>query len=471
MALRGFVEHRSAQLIEGWCFDEAAPAAALEVVLLVAGAVRGRTWSDRYRADLADAGYGTGHHGFQFQNPGLDRDLAGVALEIRVVCSGGAWIRLPVLGHGAAGEVAPEPATHPPVTRAGRRLRRCVLHIGLEKAGSSSLQRFLAINHAVLLARGFLVPASLAQNGARDLYNHSALTAYALDIAKETDAIRALHCGPSASQIDQFRDQTMAALAQEIASAPAGVDTLVLSNEHLHSRLREPSEIKRLWYLLSAFCDSIEVLVYLRPQHRVAVSAHTTLVKNGALHENVFPPLVSDTPWAERELQAYYDYDALVQRWQAGFGAACVTVRVAHDRIEAQWLDTIALPGTGFTPLAARVNVGLSAAGLHILRRINQALVTLPYARAQQIRDQVIPALDLHYAGVGAVGYQAQAIAFQARFAASNAALRRRCFAEQPMLFEEDFSLYSATTATAQHDAASAEALVTPLLQFFLNQP
>ena len=468
MAIRGCIEHRSEHLIEGWCFDDTAPTQALDVVLCVGGEAEQRVCADLYRKDLADCGYGTGHHGFQLHGRWPNEALDPAALDIRVVGADGDAIRLPILGHDDVQRGGTEPALPPSCTPKGRRLARCILHIGLEKAGSSGLQRFFAINRAALLDRGYLVPLSLALNGGRDLTNHAALTAYALDAAKATEAIRALFGTRSATEVGQFRSQTCAALAQEIDAAPAHVETLVLSNEHLHSRLREPSEIQRLWHFLSVFCEAIEVVVYLRPQHRIAVSAHSTLVKNGSLQETPFPRLVAEAPWVERELRAYYDYDALVQRWASVFGAAHVKPVILTKPIETHWLASESLSLEGLTPLSERVNVGLSAGGLALLRRLNAELVTLPAGRAQQIRDALIPLLEQHYDGFGAVGHQTEAIAFQSLFEDSNAQLRVRYFPDQSSLFDADFSSYRA----ARQDPTATDgagALVTALLRFFLH--
>ena len=66
MAIRGCIELVSPTLIEGWCYDDDHPGMSLDVVLVIDGDELARRRSDCYRPDLAESGYATGHHAFQF---------------------------------------------------------------------------------------------------------------------------------------------------------------------------------------------------------------------------------------------------------------------------------------------------------------------------------------------------------------------------------------------------------------------
>jgi O-antigen biosynthesis protein len=67
---QGWLDLAQHDLIEGWAFDPANPAAAVTVIILANGAEIARLVADRYRPDLAEAGIGDGRHAFSYAVPG-----------------------------------------------------------------------------------------------------------------------------------------------------------------------------------------------------------------------------------------------------------------------------------------------------------------------------------------------------------------------------------------------------------------
>jgi len=474
MAIRGFIELVSPELIEGWCYDDERPGDPLGVRLAVNHSHQSQTQADRYRPDLAESGYATGCHAFQFSGHWYERDEDEPLIEVQVIDMDGTVVMsLPHL-HSSNRVAVHEPPL-PLDVRPKRRLQTIQLHIGLEKAGSSSLQRFLKINQRSLAERGIWVPNSLAPQDGRDLLNHSALVAYALDIGKESDEIRRLHGCASTTSIKEFRERVVHQIADEIDRSPSSTHTLVLSNEHLHSRLLHRSEVERLRYLLMPFCDRVEITVYLRPQHRIAVSAHATLIKNGGLQLNPFPSTEPDAPWTEAELMSYYNFDALLERWESVWGQASVHPVILEGAIERLFVERLSLSYRDFTALEERVNVGLSPAGLALLRELNELLCHRPWTESQQIREAVISTFERQLSGFGAVGRASQAQAFQERFSASNERIRQRHFPERAQLFDDDWSIYQANdmepTVSLEAVAAVLRHLSRVLLAYKDGEP
>ena len=160
---------------------------------------------------------------------------------------------------------------------------KAIVHIGAEKTGTTSIQSFCATNRVLLAKRGVLYPSSLGSA------NHMALAAYALNDDK-IDDVRLSHGLTSADEIECYRRRVMASLSKEIRSA-GEITTLLLSNEHLQSRLVEEEEVARLRSLISTFTDDMRIVVYLRRQDRVAVSHYSTRLKAGAETVGpIFPP-------------------------------------------------------------------------------------------------------------------------------------------------------------------------------------
>ena len=155
--------------------------------------------------------------------------------------------------------------------------RKVVLHIGLDKCGSTSIQRFLWMNREQLGKAGFAVPSLLnwpshpwlgvlAYQERRDC-PVTARMSRQLDLEFASDSewagmLRTIH----EEFIHWWRDQ--------------GDGTLLLSAEDLIARLDE-SEVANLGGLLRDEVDDIRILVYVRDPVSFAVSGWSQRVKSG----------------------------------------------------------------------------------------------------------------------------------------------------------------------------------------------
>ena len=137
-----------------------------------------------------------------------------------------------------------------------QRIRRCILHIGTEKTGTTSLQMFLGTNRNALLQRGFFVPASLSPHAV--VANHERLTVIALDPAKLGDDLRVRAGLKTIEDVKEWRVRVEEDLSREIVALshqPENSPTLLLSNEHCHSRLVTREEVHYLRQFLDRFAD------------------------------------------------------------------------------------------------------------------------------------------------------------------------------------------------------------------------
>lgn len=195
------------------------------------------------------------------------------------------------------------------------------LHIGLIKTGTTTLQGALAQNRALLSQTGLFYPQSPGGN------NHIDLALYAsngpgvrnLVRTSQTANVRKLK-GNSPTTADgqaRFRDILARRLAEEVATC--GAQQVILSNEHLSARLHQPQEIQRLHDLLQPMFSSIRVVIYLRHQPDLYLSAISTMVKGGG--EPRPPPT---TP----EESKRYNFELLLDRWAAVFGQDAMHVRL-----------------------------------------------------------------------------------------------------------------------------------------------
>ena len=174
---------------------------------------------------------------------------------------------------------------------------RIILHIGTEKTGTTSIQHALAHDRDALAARGFLFPQLFGSE------NHMEIAVYAADDGQQME-LRLHELDKAKCDLPEYRARLRQKLADEVADSAC--HTMIISNEHCHSRLLTPSAIQRLKDLLTPFCPNIEVQVYLRRQDQLAVSLHSTRLKLGGEG-----PIFPDTAPA---LPLYFALDKLLPR-------------------------------------------------------------------------------------------------------------------------------------------------------------
>lgn len=204
-------------------------------------------------------------------------------------------------------------------------MRRLLLHIGTEKTGTSSIQRFLLRNRPFLAAQGFHTPLCLADGAG----NHSWLPLLAYDDERVDDLTR--RWLPAGSDRRAVIAAQTRALGREIEAQPEG--TWILSSEHLQSRLTSEREIVRLRQVLEPLFASITLVLYLRQPIATAVSLWSTAVQCG--HPWMELPLPS-TPYCHN----LCDHRATIQRWQAGFPGSPLRVRL-FQRTELEGGDSV----------------------------------------------------------------------------------------------------------------------------------
>lgn len=101
--VEGYVEHSRGLVVEGWCWDQAAPDRPLRVKAIVDGVAVAWATADEFRGDLLDAGFGNGRHVFRIHLPpeladGRERPVT-IEAEDGVALKGGP-VRVLALPHG-----------------------------------------------------------------------------------------------------------------------------------------------------------------------------------------------------------------------------------------------------------------------------------------------------------------------------------------------------------------------------------
>lgn len=304
--------------------------------------------------------------------------------------------------------------------------RGAVVHVGLEKTGSTAIQAWLQAHRADLLAAGTLVPQSVGSP------NHTRLVAACLDDGA-VDTIKAHLLARGSGDEAALRHRVRAALDAELSGTP-GWRQVVITSELVSSRLHTPSEIARLVDWLGRHVDTIRFVVFLRRQDDLAVSRYSSALRAG--HAG-FDDIWSDlSATAFRALppgrvaddhREFFDFERILARFSAVAGAQ--TTVLAHDPPTgprdgvAAFRAVLGLPGGGDTPApGARVNAAMSAEAQHVIAHLNRRWpVQWPDGTRNEPYRALLRRIETDLAGPPRRVPRAEAQAFLDRYAAGNA--------------------------------------------------
>jgi hypothetical protein len=286
--------------VGGWIFDRDAPQQRARLTVAIGDTAVTGGVADLFREGVKRAGKSDGGCGFKFTfpNPLTLEELR----ELSVRVDGTDFRFIP----GRRFLVQCPPVLARPRLACGmsRRFRRCVLHIGTERTGSTSLQSFLAANRALLMEKGYYAPVSTVRPRGLSSW---ALVTYALNSFYIRSQSRRIEGIKDATSLALFRERLVSELSEELMHAPCNCDTLVFSSEHCSSELLLRHELEQVRALLDLWCDSYSVVVYLRSQLSLAASASSMLLKAGHYDPRLQVSNEKTRPGAPREYLPYFD--------------------------------------------------------------------------------------------------------------------------------------------------------------------
>ncbi len=316
--------------------------------------------------------------------------------------------------------------------------KNVLLHIGVEKTGTTSIQRALADKRQEFAAQGILYPQLFGND------NQMEIAVAAMEDERK-DELRLAELGRQDCDIATYRDRLIARLREEVAASD--FHTVVLSNEHCHSRLNRPDCVERLKWLIGEAIPNanVRVVVYVRRQDSLAVSLNSTRVRLGGKGP-LFPPIGQPLP-------TYFAYGDLLDRYADVFGADALRVRVFQkDRLHGGDVvpDFFHTAGLGTPPESVEVlNESLSANQVRFLQRFNQDFPAVRDGALNPVRGPI--AWIIRNAGQGApyLPPRDEAMAFFNAFAEDNEKVRAQFFPELDKLFDDSFENHPDTADDA----------------------
>lgn len=311
-------------------------------------------------------------------------------------------------------------------------MTRLVVHIGLEKTGSTYLQEFLQANVAQLAAEGVAYPDFCAGPEHLEVYMAALPKVGWMHRRKGIQ---------TAEQLCELTDRVHEGL-ERMARAPGEV--AIVSCERL-ATWRRATAIGGLRDLCSTHFDEVEVVAFLRrPDHSVG-SYYGQAVKVGF-----------DSRSAPDFMRAYgpvVDQVSVMRRWAAVFGADRVTAwpyleryRTAGDEVLGVLLNRLGAtsPGPGdpgaWRPSAPSVNARLSAVATEYVRLLNPRVPRWKPNGAWngKQRERLVRAASARFPGRSATASPELVAAVRAEFpAAEIAAMWRREDDPDAPLWEE----------------------------------
>ena len=218
---------------------------------------------------------------------------------------------------------------------------------------------------------------------------------------------------------------------------------ILLSNEHIHGRLRAPQQLENLESFLQEFASEIHVIVYLRSQYEMSRALTNTALREGR-HVTQPVPEFNTSNGRDTELSvdySYFDLDGFLRRLEAVFGADAISTRLypegdrSGNSLLADFFRECGADCQHFV-MPPRQNTSFDAKGTQFLNLLNGALQDAHLGLRQEVRDAITSYLSSNNAGGGARASTREIAGFMAQFADGNEALRARWFPERPILFD-----------------------------------
>lgn len=327
--------------------------------------------------------------------------------------------------------------------------RDCILHLGVMKTGTTSIQHAFNVRRDTLLAHGvcyprspgaqahYLFPASLAPTFA----NHPGLTPLWLGMDP-------LLC------MDNF----WAAFGAEMAALPDTVHQIIISSETFSTLLQTPDQVAAVAARLAPWCTRVRVIVYIRRQDQFRASLYSQLLREGLA---VHPELPIDRPAADY-------YLPMLTRWASVFGQSAITPRI-YDRAELVGGDVV----TDFATLCGIDPAMLAGVEAERNVSITETAQAVLCAAAHQFSNQTgarpspavkswrhtVEIIDDLAPGRGWRPTQADARAYMLKLADNNEAVRAQWFPARAHLFSDNFDDLPQHLTPPTADAISALAV------------
>ncbi|TVP71119.1 MAG: hypothetical protein EA339_11000 [Rhodobacteraceae bacterium] len=306
---------------------------------------------------------------------------------------------------------------------------KALIHIGIPKSGTSSIQAFLALNRDALAAQGVLYARFNPTHGSQFELPVTALEACGDTVGPELER-RRLGFASRADQstyVARYRDFLDRRLQTAIQPL------FIASSEHIHAWIDTPERIAALDAFLRQRFTEVQYLVYLRPQDELIASSYSEAVRRGASYD------------FQTHLTKYnrLNHWQRLKPWRAVVGRSRLSVRLtcrdalAGGALVADFCTAAGIELAGLR-IPKRANTALSQGELALRRYLNRQLPVLgrdgrlhPLYRLALLTLRPVAALRSDKLQLS----PAERAAILAEHQFGNEKIRRRFFADRARLF------------------------------------
>ncbi len=259
-------------------------------------------------------------------------------------------------------------------------MRRAYIHIGVEKTGTSYLQKYLAQNRAKLREWNYIYPKKPGHE------NHLRLAIYAAPKFTERLMIK---LKSESVDVEAFQRNFRKKFVRELKGIATNDSNIIISSEHLSSRLHTKAQLLRIKDLFRDW--DTKIILYLREQDSMLVSLYSTSLKSGNPHK--FGNFI-------KRNSKWFDYNALYDLWEGVFGAENIDVRLygkayfENGNLLDDFLSAVNLKNFEGINIDAR-NESLDIYQLKFLEIFNEYCPDIIDGSLNRSRNDIVKALEI----------------------------------------------------------------------------
>lgn len=334
-----------------------------------------------------------------------------------------------------------------------------ILHIGVEKTGTTTIQEFLYQNRERLIRQGIFFPELITPR------NHRPLAVYCSK-SKKSNQFTRLNDIDDPGKREKWKLDFRQLFELEMKKIDGGISTVIFSSEHFTTLLKDKEEISRLESALAPFISSIRILVYIRRQDLIAGSMISNAARaghHGKMH------LESGRLFHKH----YYNFFKLINKWSKIFGREKIMIRIferdqlANNDLLEDFMQQARIEPDRQFMIPGRLNISLSSAAVEAAWFFNNKWPAQQYDgdlnELRKLRLELINRVNKKYPGPGKMLCLEDAKKHIKKYRRSNRRLAKKWLGRKN-LFSIDLSMYSYSEGKANPD------LIRKLVEDFVKE-
>jgi len=308
------------------------------------------------------------------------------------------------------------------------KFEECIIHIGVSKTGTSTLQNFFFKNKSNLKEKSIFYPIAFGKR------QHHGLVKYVHDKNK-TLPLR-IFSRYTNFKLEDYQKEINNSFREEIQNS--NCRKLLISSEGL--AISNDKEIRSLKKFFDNYVSKYKIIVYLRPQVDRIFSSYTSKLEKGITKKKIIP------------YKSVYDdkqnYEKMLIRWGNVFGSENLVPRIFSREdfpsgdVKLDFLSILGLNMSDFDDVEnARESINVDAQ--RFLFGINEYLPDIIGETKNKYRGNLGNLVQSFCRGKGLGPTRKQAEEISKIYAESNEQVRKKWFPQRKELFHIDLNKYS----------------------------